>query len=388
MPPHPPQEYEGPQTVSPENFDQTVVMVDRCFRPNEGSMGTQYPLLFRRDALEQLRMFTAAGQPASFVGTIISDLAVFGCSLRVACIGSVCTAPEHRGHGLASRLVLDSADRAAAQGAAVMLISGGRGMYLRLGAARGGRWRRYELAADQLPRGGEEITIEAVSGATIDQALRLYETEPVRFRRSRDEFATQLACEWTLDRPGHGYLVRRSSRLLGFVATHDASSKEARILGISELAGSREAIFAALPKIVEAAKAEAVHIDAYEWDMALADLCARAGAKVEVIPHRGTIKLLDPQRLWDDFTPLLIERTDAETISKISLHPEADDLTIHTLTFRMDGQDLILRGPENLTATLFGAPDVAPLADASGPLGETLRRALPLPLPLYGMNYV
>ena len=40
-----PPQYEGPQTVSPENFDETVVMVDRCFRPHKGSMGTQYPLL-------------------------------------------------------------------------------------------------------------------------------------------------------------------------------------------------------------------------------------------------------------------------------------------------------------------------------------------------------
>ncbi|MDP7179332.1 MAG: hypothetical protein QF749_13695, partial [Verrucomicrobiota bacterium] len=58
------EEYEGPQTLSPDGFDDTVALADRCFRPNEGSMGSQYPLLFRRDALEQLRVFTTAGRPA------------------------------------------------------------------------------------------------------------------------------------------------------------------------------------------------------------------------------------------------------------------------------------------------------------------------------------
>jgi len=154
------------------------------------------------------------------------------------------------------------------------------------------------------------------------------------------------------------------------------------------MAGSRAAMVAALPAVAEAFRAETVVIDAYDFDCGLRDACSLLEADWHIVAHRGLVKLLDARRLWRDFQPLLAERIGREAASRMRIHTQADELKIHTLTFEWNQGELTLHGERELTAALFGAVELDPLANRSGPLAETLRRALPLPLPLYGLNYV
>jgi len=383
-------EYVGPRSATPELFEATVALANRNFRASSGDMGKQYPLLFHPQHLEQLRLFTAQGKPVSLVGMVVNDVVLQGCSTKIACVGSVCTDEWARGKGLAGRLIDDAAERATAAGAGVMLISGGRTLYTRRGATQAGLFHRYTITAERLRPEGQKVSIVEVSPDQCVQALRICEAEPIRFRRTEQEYALQIACRWTLDQPGSTYLVQSAAGPVAVVSANCVCSSRpdaATILGVYEMAGDRRAGLAALPQITETNHAETVVIDAYATDSVLRDACAALGADPKLVAHSGIVKLLDAGRLWQGYAPLLRERI-GEAASELQLETEADELKIHTLTFRHGGESLTLRGHRELTAALFGAPGLEPMADYSGALADLLGQALPLPLPLYGLNYV
>ena len=155
-----------------------------------------------------------------------------------------------------------------------------------------------------------------------------------------------------------------------------------------ELYGSRAAAVGVLAAIAESLGAEAVTIDGYPSDAALREASLGAGAELEAIPFSGTVKLLDAERLWRDFSPLLAERLGEAASSAIGVSSEADDLKVTAMTFELGGERWRAAGEEAVLASLFGRPGAEPLEGVPGELGELLRKALPFPLCLYGMNYI
>jgi GNAT superfamily N-acetyltransferase len=353
-------------------------------------MGVDYPLLYDPHRLEQLRIFTDAGRPVSLVGTILSDVTLLGCQTRIASVGSVCTDPRARGHGLAGQLVDDAVQRAAEAGASLMLISGHRTLYARRGGVEAGLFRRYHVFVRDLTSPTDGLTLRTVTPETCDQALRLFEAEPARFRRDLADYAKQIACERVMNRPGHTWLVERQGRPMAlFSADHPRAGDGGgpATIQIRELAGCRLSLIRALPLAARELGADAFAIDAYEFDRSLEE-ALKDIVRWDSMPHTGVVKLLDPARLWRDFKPLIAERIGAEALGRISVRSESDDLRVHALTFEMGGEILTFDSPEDLTAALLGHPNHKPLINARGSLADILHKALPLPLPMYGLNYV
>lgn len=382
-------EYEGPKVARADQIEAIVSLANTVFRPKSGDMGSEYPLIFSSRTLERMLLFTQDGKPVSLVGVCVDDVSMLGCLLKVACIGAVCTLESARGRGLAGRLMDEAAQRARSLGASVMLISGGRSLYRRRGAASAGIFRRYTVRVERLPA-ESDVTITEVSPADCAGALRFFETEPIRFSRTRQDYAAQVSCKWGLDRPGRTYLISRGGRASAVVSVSNLPGPRCRTgepLRVCELAGSRRDVPAALRLIAEAVEVETLIIDGYCLDDSLLQACEAVGADVKNVRHFGITKLLDATRLWNSFAPLLSARIGAENLSRIEISAEADELKIHKLTFQMGDQQLVLDGYQELTAALFGSLECDPLADRSGELAEMLRQALPLPLPLYGLNY-
>jgi len=384
-------EYAGPLTPTGAQLEAVVALANRVFRAAGGDMGEDYPLLFHRDRLDQLRIFTEAGRCVSLVGMTINDVVLLGCPLRIACIGSVCTDESARGRGLASRLMDDAYERAAAAGAPVMLISGGRGLYTRRGASGGGRFAKYVVPVGSIQAAGADLTIGEVGPETAALALRLFDAEPIRFSRTEEEYTALVACRRVGNNPGSTYLVRRAGEPPAVLSVHPVrtdNSAGSKTIAVQELAGSRPAALAGLRRIAGNFGAQAVQIYAYMGDRAMRRACAAAGAELEVVAHTGTVKLLDAGRLWKGFGPLLAERIGTEAAAKLRLRAQADELKIHTLSFELSDERFVVHGAEKVVAALFGSPQLDPLAGAPGELGQTLRAALPLPLPMYGLNYI
>src|SRR5205085_4272748 len=109
--------------------------------------------LFNGRNCEQLLVARSGDCLVAHVGICIRDATILGSVIRVASIGAVGTEPEARGQGLASALMAEAAQHARDRGASLMLISGGRGLYHRLGYVEVGRFIGYRAPAADLPRG-------------------------------------------------------------------------------------------------------------------------------------------------------------------------------------------------------------------------------------------
>ena len=385
-------DFEGPLTLGPARLESIVALANRVFRGAKGDMGREYPLLFRPDRMEQLRVITCEDKPVSLVGCIINDVTLLGCPLRICSVGSVCTDDAARGQGLAGRLVDDAVERSAAAGASVMLISGGRSLYVRRGAYSVGQFSRYSIPVSQLPA---PVGL-SVSDLTVDDVpalMKLMEGEPIRYRLVEDEYVTIIRLGRLYDQKARLFSVERDGRPLASIAVTlpkkiDPAKPAPPTAVVRHVAGVRAVLPEALKLIAPMLEAEQIDVEGYASDVELASVMSRASSAARPIGFvSGTIKLLNPQRLWNDFLPLLQERIGAPA-GEIKLSWQADELKVHTLKFELAGQSLEIRGDQEVMATMFGSSKLDPLGQASGPLATLLRKALPLPTVLYGLNYV
>ncbi len=384
------EEYVGPVTVRPEQLQPVVDLANRVFRASGGDMGREYPLQYSTDCLEKLRIFEKDRAPVSVVATTINDAVLLGCSVRLALVGSVCTDESARGRGLAGRLMDDAAERAVSVGASVMLISGGRTLYTRRGAGRCGVFHTYTMPADSLPAPDAGLTVSEVTVENADVALRICRAEPIRFRRTLAEHSTQIACGWVRNKPGRTFLISRSGQPVATVSvSRDTRSADGPVEKIAfvEVSGSRSAIVASLSTMAAQFGAEEVEIEAYPTDYAMREALTTVGAGYEITEFHGTVKVLDVGMLWRDFVPLVRERAGAAA-DAVQVSSQADKFKIHTLRFEMGSDEFEIRDPAAIPAAFFGSKELDPLKEAPGELGSILRLALPLPLPVYGLNYV
>ena len=383
--------YIGPLTPSPDQLAPIIALLNGIFYASKPFKVTdEFPLLFCREGLKQLRIFTRDSKPVAHAATIINEVSAFGCRVRVACLGAVCTVEADRGHSLAGQLVDDAVRRAASAGAAIMLISGHRQLYTRRGAHKVGRFFKYTIPVDSLAQ-HKELSVTKLSAKDCERALQLYQAEPIHFCRTVEQYTSQTSTGFVMNRKGKTYLVRQGNNSLAVLTVwHRRSSDNDSQTNIStvEFAGSRTALLSGLPEICRDYNAAGTDVISYTPDNDLLGACRDPEIEPQEVPFSFTVKLLDAQQLWQDFEPLLAERIGLDRLSEISLHPQADEMEIHTLTFRADSGEFTVRGSQEVLASLFGSTELAPLAQASGQLGQTLRQALPLPLPQYGLNFL
>src|SRR5436305_8911342 len=100
---------EGPRGVRPADMESLRELTGLVMR--EGLVD-QFAQLFAESNYENLRVCLEHGRCVSHVGMTQSGAALFGCPIRVACIGGVCTHPDYRKLGLASACFDDAARKA------------------------------------------------------------------------------------------------------------------------------------------------------------------------------------------------------------------------------------------------------------------------------------
>ncbi len=385
-------EYSGPIRPTPADLPKVIAFSNSVFRTKRpGDMSKEYPQLFGDKYTDNLRIIECDQEPVSLIGMILDDVTACGCPLRVASIGSVCSAPAHRGKGLAGKLMDDAVARATDAGASLMLISGKRPLYTERGAWPEGRFCKYHMMVNNLPACETGLTVAKLQPGKSKQALAMFEHEPIRFLRTAGEYALQVANGFNQDRPAGTYLLSRSERAVAVVAASMfglADKDKPPVLKITEFAGARTAVAAALGEIVKQWATDRVDVVAYEADIAMAEALAPIKLEAEAVGFHGTIKILSAERLWQDFAALICERIGTEIFEQITISSTSDDLKIHTLTFECDGESVTIEGDRQIVAALIGSTNIDPLGGLSGVLTEVLQAALPLPVPLYGMNYV
>jgi hypothetical protein len=272
----------------------------------------------------------------------------------------------------------------------VVLISGQRGLYQRAGCAIGGHEMRFSLDRQGLERvdAGREVTVAEATDADIPDLIAIHQIEPARYIRSPWDWQQFLkVCRLVTKgvEPPFGarrcWLVASHDRLLAYVVLAVARDRDAPTAGVVEFGGSRRAVIAALRVLAERYRLQAISARVLPEDREALAMLEALGVAAE--PHLlgGHRLAILHEHILSRYRPWLTERVGPEAAAAIEVR-RSD--AVWSLEVR--GKTVPVGDFEALNAALFG-DTVRDLA-GGGEAAALLRRALPLPWVLPGLNYV
>lgn len=381
---------EGPRGLKAQEFDSLCTLVNTVFRGDGvGRMEAQYPLLFAPENYDHLLVMVDDGVVVSHVGALTRDISVLGCRMSTMSIGAVATYASHRGRGLATQLMDAAVRKAVEQDAVLMPISGGRGLYTRLGAKRIGQYALYTVPRDTLPAGDgpamAETDIRRADPEDLHEMTRLYAKEPSRYVRSTADLRMAVYAAWICDRDGETVVIREEGRLVAYAGIQKRRpdrEDEASRARLAEIAGSRSALVRALPCLYDRYGVDSIEIVTTASDFELASLLRPHGVTAAPQGFTGTVLVLQPERLLQVFEDYIAGVLGQDVLTW--------DATADSVVFRCGGKDHAV-ATNDLGALVFGVvpPDEDPIETVPpGPFRTALESVFPLQLPWYGFNFV
>lgn len=385
---------DGPRALRQDEWAQLNQVESEVFRPE---MFQDYPQLFNERNRANLRVVADDGKVVCHVGFIERGASLAGCRIDVCCIGAVATLAGYRGKGYASLAFQDACDKSAADGVDVMLISGGRGLYTRVGCRQVGQEWDYSLTADESARlAPSGFAVQPVGAARIDALAALYQGESVRFLRPREDWERAFSCGIVMNTPSDFWGVTRSGALVAYVIVHQPNVTRARrpnqpfTARVVELAGDRAAIASALPALLTHYGTERVSVHVQAHDRALHAILAAAGLDGQPGGSSGTIRVINFPQLMNRCRSYLAERIGsvAEELSFTS--DERPGSALGGYVVRHGSDYARVSDHASLAVLLFGSPDRQEQValEGSARVATLLRKALPLPSLWYGISYV
>lgn len=374
---------DGPRAVRPAELAGVVRLATSIFR-REGDidMGAAFPTFFNEQNLPNLRIMLESGRPVAMAGCVLRHLSLSGTKLPVALVGTVCALEEYRGQGIAGRIVEDVVAHAVAQGAAAILVSGGRGLYRRMGCADAGLWRVVRVNNSQaLPR--LACSVGEWTSNDIPQMAALYQAEPVRFERDAEEMRTLLEARSLYARTARVWVCQVGEKLAAYACTTgpDTGSEE-HVLKILEIAGSRHALLASLPALLAASHAESAEIETAASDLEM-EILANAWDLPSVDRgFHGTVKIVDRPRFFSAIEGHIALRLNRAERAALVIDCGS------TVVFRYQGEEISITDDSDLAALVFGSIAHASPTPGGRRLMKILARLFPMPLPGYGLNYI
>ncbi|MHC5034360.1 MAG: GNAT family N-acetyltransferase [Planctomycetota bacterium] len=382
----------GPKAASRDEIDSVVRLADLVFRPGaDSSMGDEFPLLFHPDNVENLRVFTDGGEVVAHVGMLLRGISLLGSRHLSCCIGSVCTHPDYRGQGLATRLMDDAREKALEDGVDIFLISGGRGLYRRQGYVDVGAYRTCTVERSALPDSAGYV-LRPWRPADIPDLVRLNAAEPVRFVRPPEDFLAFLGTGRVVNVPGELLIVCAggSQRPVAYVACQvggapwDERPEDA--ITITEMAGPRWAIVQALGRLLDEKGVAELTVDYLGCDAEFAELGRSLGWRSQPRGFRGTVGIIDPARFWQASAPLFAERLGAKRAAGLDL--DAGE----PLRITYEDNEVVVGSMSDMTNLVFLPPhrrhELEVGLDRSSELAGIIGELFPLPLVDYGLNYI
>jgi len=348
-------------------------------------MAEEYPLLFDEANLENLRIMVEHGQPVSHIGMLQRDLSIYGCTIRVGSVGSVCTHPEYRMQGYAGRMLDDCIHKLERDGADIMLVSGNRTLYQRAGCAPVGLVYHVNIRDGDRDRLRAE-GIEVCSEADLRDVIRLHQGESVRFIRPYDDVEKLLSV--TGDLPSLGWeqtllIIQWYEHPMAYVVVRSTEKEGHRTGRIVEYAGSREVLIRSLGVLLDRYGVKQLRISIPFYDRALIHGLESRGFGYEVGTMGGhTLRVIHFERLMERMRSYMEERLGRKAAARLVFFERGG-----RFIFRWGDEERRVGDRLTLTRMLFGASGGETRGHIKG-LQAVLREILPLPLPLPGLNYV
>lgn len=368
---------DGPRAVASSELLSLGELVDTVFRSGgTGEMFRLFPTFLVEDNAHNLLVFRDDSRIVSHVGMALHWACIEGCTVGVACIGAVATYESHRGQGMASQLMDFACRQAQEWGADFMMISGGRGLYRRLGAADVGHDYEVEIdaaAATALQDGTFTLTSFHTNDLTACAAL--YATRAAHYLRPVDDWEAFTRAKVCMCNDVDIWVVRRGETICGYCATdYDTAKSQVRVF---EFAGDAVAIAAALKPLINHYEAAAVGLHLEPGDRTLHELLTQAGVGGAPAITSGTMLLLDVPRLIDRFQPLFQARLGRTATERLAV--EAEDGGAYRFT--LGSASWTAPGKMEAAQFLFGHPE---FPQRPAPFDA----ALPISTLWYGFDYV
>ena len=378
---------EGPRAAKPEELIDIVNLVNSVFKVKPGSPSVLmdlFPQLFNMDNLENLRVIAYDGKPVSHVGIWEGELLIYGCWFKVGMIGSVCTHPNYRNKGYASALVRDAFSKMRRDDVDLVLVSGSRNLYKRVGCVEAGKVYTYNITRGKLDLDLDGISIVRYNEDLLKDLIEIYHREPVRYRRSLEEFKILL---------GRGlryedlkiYTAINRGRPLAYIAVELFLNEN--VPTIVEYAGPRSIILYLIERLLETLNVNAIKLTVPSQDLGMLYLLEEQNLEKTPSEAPASMAIINPQSFLEKIQPYLEEKM-GEKESRRFIY----DLVHEKIRLHLNGEETSFSDSRALTLLFFGAPDklrAPPQPEVKiKPRPESLSHALPLPTPIYGLNYI
>jgi len=371
-------DWVGPRGTREEELGEVVKLVNYVFRESSNYLPTmqeEFSFLFRPENRENLRIMLVGRKVVSHLGIFFQEIIIRGTRLKVGSIGAVATHPRHRGKGLATQLLKDAIEKLSRDGADLMLVSGDRGLYRRAGCSPVGKMYQFIISSFQLKHfQRQDVKAFSYSEENLEKLIRIYQQEPVRFHRPRNNFRIYLNVSrllkerYSLEKLfffQETLLITEGEEPVGYLIFRPLRTEKQ--IEIIEYAGTRQALPGSLYHIFQNYPGYNLLFPVPEYDRELLLILKRENIpfNITACPPGHTLRIINFPQLMGKIQPLMEEWWGENHFA-----------------FRWDERTGQFSDVASLTGAIFGVPDCQ----------ETpfyLRREFfPLPFPNPGLNYV
>jgi len=382
---------EGPRAAKLDELPKIIHLVNSIFMPGLGLppiIRKLFPHLFSESNLKNLRVIVHDGNPISHVGIWEGTILIYGCLFKIGMIGSVCTHPDYRGRGYASALVKDAFSKMKRDHVDFVLVSGFRSLYKRAGYVEAGRVYVYRIKRGDLHlnMNRNHISIAPYKMGHAKDLVEVYQREPVRYRRSLEEFRLLADRGFKCNNVKlKSYIAKIGGRPIAYIATEFLRNENEP--SIIEYAGPRDIVLCLIENLFKDLNAETIKLTVPHHDLSMLYLLEEE--KLEKSPSKAlaSMAIINPYSFLEKIQPYLEER-----IGKKEAHKFIFDLKHDKIKLYLNEEEVDFQDSRALTLLFFEAPEkliVPPQPKVKiEPYPESLLNVLPLPTPIYGLNYI
>jgi predicted N-acetyltransferase YhbS len=373
--------------IDAHDYPDAWKLANETFRSDGGkSMETTFPMSFFPGLHQSYGAFEEE-RLVSFIGLVPFIIWIGSAQLQVYALGAVCTHPDFRGKGYAGMLLESIVKHMEKAESPLVLVSGGRSLYTRIGCVEFGNFTVYsidEAAAKKLvSKQAEDFTMRRMEAWDWFALRGLSQSKAVRYEQSLWDLATLLYAQGPENNLGlskHIIVAEHISdgQLCGYVVVDDTNDSDTKTNAIAvEWAGSAEAVTRLLAEAVKLTNVNNLEVRIASEDIELIRMLE--GVESRQDRNFGTVLITDAELFITQLRPYLASRN--KDIS--------DQLTVQQL---VDGVKVQL-GEQSFSFS--GSEFTALVFDGSCPnacdslIGDSLRTLFPIPFPhTNGINFV
>ena len=373
---------EGPRAAKVEELPQIVKLTSWIFGFERvgARMDEAFPHFLNESNIENLRVIVSDGKVVSHVGFWEGWLNLYGCWVKAGLVGAVCTHPDYRNRGYASALVRDAFRKMREDGVDFVMVSGKRTLYSRAGCVEAGKVYRFRTRSSALTI-FEDVEVKPYTEDKVMDLVTLYQREPVRFKRSLDEFKL-LAGRRILEGAAkvRHLVAYKRRRPIAYVSALEFK----RAWSLVEYAGSRRAVLRMISDLSRTSNIDTFELNIPYGDWEMLSLLEDMGLKPHTSIAPASLAILNPKKFAEKIRLYVEERIgDVEFM----VEPKQDGVRI-----RLSDSRLELRDPREFTLLVFGRPETVENPDTPDfdpdSVPEPFKTVFPMPTPTYGLNYI